>query len=239
MTESLANGTTVSESSSDEVLAIFYGDGSPAGLVASRGVTHKEGLWHETFHCWVVVPSEHGNAVVVAERSTEKVTFPGMLDASCAGHLLHGESARDGVRELHEELGVCVRFEDLLSVGLLPVENQWPLTGTPQHVVREHTHTFVLPDDRILTDFRFERSEISALLQVPVTSFVSLLRGDLSAVRGWRSDGRTISGVDVEARRFVPAGPAYWEPVLDALTRIPLLASVATSRVLDDDESNL
>ena len=44
----------------------------------------------------------------------EKITYPGLWDVSCAGHVSAGESATtSALRELEEELGVVAQVEEL------------------------------------------------------------------------------------------------------------------------------
>lgn len=61
----------------------------------SRDVIHAKGLWHETFHCWLV----DGDEVLIQKRSAAKKDFPGLFDITAAGHLLSDEKVMDGLRE--------------------------------------------------------------------------------------------------------------------------------------------
>lgn len=103
----------------EELLDVFDANYCKIG-VASRGVAHREGLWHHTFHCWVVREDSVGRGeVLVQERSSAVVNFPGMFDISVAGHVSAGENILDaGLRELEEELGLVVDGESLISAGV-------------------------------------------------------------------------------------------------------------------------
>ncbi|MGF7045580.1 isopentenyldiphosphate isomerase [Paenibacillus sp. DS2015] len=60
--------------------------------IASRQQAHALGLWHQTFHCWVVRTSATaGFSLLFQLRHPDKDTFPSLLDISCAGHLTTGE----------------------------------------------------------------------------------------------------------------------------------------------------
>ncbi|MDF2939105.1 MAG: hypothetical protein K0Q90_4478, partial [Paenibacillaceae bacterium] len=85
---------------------------------ASRQEAHAQGLWHRTFHCWVLRKGSAGWEILLQLRHKDKDTFPGLLDVSSAGHLLAGELVEDGVRELEEELGIGVPYPELFFASV-------------------------------------------------------------------------------------------------------------------------
>ncbi|MBZ0275880.1 MAG: NUDIX domain-containing protein, partial [Anaerolineae bacterium] len=77
-----------------------------------RGAIHRDGDWHKVFHCWVAYRDESGrDFVVLQRRGPDTEVFPNLLDISAAGHYQAGETVRDGVREVREELGITVQFD--------------------------------------------------------------------------------------------------------------------------------
>ena len=70
---------------------------------------------------------------------TKKV-FPGLWDISVAGHIAAGESILDAaLREVHEELGLEIKSEDLLKIGTRM--HQVPHANGIQD--NEHHHVFI------------------------------------------------------------------------------------------------
>ena len=77
--------------------------------VKARADVHRDGDWHQVFHCWVIGRGSGGDGyVVLQKRGPNQDTYPGKIDISAAGHFEAGETRRDGVREIAEELGLCV-----------------------------------------------------------------------------------------------------------------------------------
>ncbi|BCG59746.1 NUDIX hydrolase [Paenibacillus sp. URB8-2] len=146
----------------------------------SRNNAHAKGLWHQTFHCWVVNPSEgEGGSLLFQLRHKNKDTFPGLLDTSCAGHLQAGESVEDGVRELQEELGLAVPFEELVYCGMAAEESN----PSPGLIDREFSHVFLYTSDQELEQYRFQWEEISGLFFVGIPKFRQLVGGETDALR--------------------------------------------------------
>lgn len=86
--------------SSDEWLDVFNEQMKKIGQ-ASRKNVHAQGLWHQTFHCWIINKSTTGRwSLLFQLRRKDKDVFPNQHDISCAGHLLSGEAVEEGVREL-------------------------------------------------------------------------------------------------------------------------------------------
>ena len=76
----------------EEMIDILNSDGTPAGYARGRTEVHAKGLWHRTVHIWAF--DTH--------------------DTSCAGHITAGDDSRNAaIRELHEEMGVDKRPDDL------------------------------------------------------------------------------------------------------------------------------
>src|SRR5947208_9509575 len=106
---------TVEQNDPAELLEVFDRQGRPTGLAKARGAVHVDGDWHLAFHCWIL---RHGaREVMLQRRSLRKDTYPGCWDTAAAGHWRFGESAAEAAREIAEELGILVRFEELVYVG--------------------------------------------------------------------------------------------------------------------------
>ncbi len=121
--------------SESEQLMVVDEAGHPL-YTATRQDVHTQGLWHETFHCFVIDSIKQ--QVVLQQRADQKKDFPGMLDITAAGHLLAGESVADGVRELEEEIGLVKSFEELYGLGVYQEE-----LLLPGFIDRERIHLFL------------------------------------------------------------------------------------------------
>ncbi|MCW2994797.1 MAG: hypothetical protein JWQ18_2292 [Conexibacter sp.] len=204
----------------DEILDVVDEHGRHVGT-KRRGDVHRDGDWHLAFHLWVVARS----GVLLQRRARDKSSWPGYLDASAAGHLIAGESVRDGVREVDEELGAAYAFDELAPLGVFRVAD-------PEHsgtVNRELQHVFAVVDERPLSAWAdFDRVELDGVVLVDHDGFAALAAASAGAdasvvVPGRAWDGVREADVDVRASEVVPT--PYLPEIAPALRRLAGAAS--------------
>ncbi len=130
----------VAQNDPHELLEVFDAGGQPTGVARSRADIHRQGDWHQAFHCWIVRDGPRGEELVLQRRSPAKDTFPGYWDAAAAGHWRFGETPAEAAREIEEELGLVVPFAALRWVGREAIDRAHP-NGL---IDREHHQVYVL-----------------------------------------------------------------------------------------------
>jgi isopentenyldiphosphate isomerase len=188
---------------------------------ASRRDIHLQGLWHQTFQCWVLQdsPSE-GWRLLFQLRHKDKEAFPNLLDISCAGHLLAGETVEDGLRELKEELGLDAGYEDLYSCGIMKEENRI----SPVCMDREFCHVFLLESRTALAEYDFQQSEVTGLFLLRLDDFAQLLNGVRTSIT---AEGILLRDTEVKEevnqeiflKDIVQHSKAYYPFLLDRINR--------------------
>ena len=132
----------------DELLEVYDAKGNPTGVSKTREAIHRDGDWHLAFFCWIMTKERR---VLVQRRSLEKDVWPGMWDASAAGHVRFGEGLSGALREIQEELGVPPpKLSELDFLGRFKSESKHE-NGI---VCREHQDTFRWWSDRPLIEYR-------------------------------------------------------------------------------------
>lgn len=131
-----------------ELLKVFDENRKEIG-VAPRSEVHRKGLWHETFHFWLVRNDPAGVKIYFQLRSKDKKDWPNLLDITAAGHLLAKETVEDGIREVEEEIGIPVGFESLISLGV--IQNQVRVEDFLDH---EFCHVFMYEGNFQEGDFK-------------------------------------------------------------------------------------
>jgi isopentenyldiphosphate isomerase len=188
---------------SGELIDVFDELGRHQG-VRDRATVHAEGWWHQVFHL-LIVTERNGGSVVLQRRADTKVAFPGLLDLSATGHLAAGEQPVEGLRELREELGV-----EVATTALHPLGVRRLVDHTPEGVNRELSHVFLVRDDRPLTDYRPDPSEVSAVVELGIDEGLDLFtrhRPDIEAIEV--AVGGAAAPVRVDLGAFVPEPPLF------------------------------
>lgn len=136
-----------------------------------RAAVHRDGDWHRVFQCWIIYRDHAGrDFVVMQRRGLTKETFPNKLDVSAAGHYAAGETVRDGLRELREELGIAPRFDDLIPLGV-----RVSVARCGSLIDREFADVFFLVDDRPLSAYNYRRGEVAGLVALEAAGALALL----------------------------------------------------------------
>jgi len=153
--------------------------GRPTGRVKRRADVHRDGDWHRAFHGWVLDESEDGGAhLLFQRRGAHKDTWPSKLDVTVGGHYAHGETLRDVVREVEEEIGRAVSLDQLIRLGTRATVSELE-EGVRD---REIQDIFLWRSDAPLSAYRPQPVEVTALERVAVADLLALLSREVSRI---------------------------------------------------------
>ncbi|MEH7415833.1 NUDIX domain-containing protein [Neobacillus drentensis] len=178
--------------------------------VATREEVHRKGYWHEVFHCWFV----NGDNLILQLRSEQKKENPSLFDITAAGHLLAVETVEDGVREVKEELGVDLTFEDLKPLGII---DYCSIQG--KYIDNEIAHVFLYKCPVEIDQFILQKEEVAGIVKVHFYDFCELWNGMKDAIRvaGYeiKADGsKQVINKLVGRGQFVPHPAGYYETII-------------------------
>jgi isopentenyldiphosphate isomerase len=199
-----------------EIFDIYDERGNWLGT-ADRSEVHAQGLWHHTIHCWLARPGQNGEALILFQkRSENKDTNPGSFDISAAGHLSAGETPEAAVRELEEELGIQVSFDELVPFGIIREEASGA-AGGKSYIDREVSHVFCCVTSLSLVDFRMQEEEVAGLYEAEAEELIALMEGKKSSlnVMGVEIDNGRLSRSEtlITLRSFVSRDYGYYTAV--------------------------
>lgn len=203
----------------DELIDYYDENMNHLGTVM-KSQAHKEGLWHYAFHCWVVKRSTDGNHKIWLQlRSKNKDWYPNLLDISAAGHLQAGETAKDGIREIEEELGLKADFDKLTKLFTHTSAND-----SNGIMNREFNPTYLLETDKELKDLKLQKEEVDGIFEVFLEDMSNLINGKVSNiyVSGLKinEDGKYIPHTgSVPIERLAPYDIKYYQKVLQTIKR--------------------
>lgn len=200
----------------NEILTIFDEAGNRLGT-APRDEVHRLGYWHETFHCWFVSKVQGIPYIYLQLRSGQKQDYPGLLDITAAGHLLANETVEDGIREVQEELGLELSFEELIPLGTIPYRMQKEAL-----IDKERAHVFLYNNSFQLEEFKLQKEEVSGIVTAKLEDFRKLCLGEINSlqVNGFQIDpnGQRITMEEsVDLNHFVPHELEYYTRIIDGI----------------------
>jgi len=135
---------------------------------STRSQARKNGNWVRSIHVWIISSRDNG-FVLFQKRGQHKKIYPNALDISAAGHYKAGEKIEDGVREIAEELGLFVGFDDLIPLGI-----KIDIGKIGENIIREFCHTFILKSDLEPKEYTFVDGEVEGLVKISIDDGLAL-----------------------------------------------------------------
>ena len=187
--------------------------------IASRKDVHRFGYWHEVFSCWFIGKEKEITYIYLQLRSSIKNDYPNLLDVTVAGHLLASETVQDGVREIKEELGICVAFENLISLGLIKYS-----MVKKDFIDNEIANMFLCKSNNLLDIFNLNE-EVSGIVKIKFKDFIDLwLDKKISVtVEGFKLNNygeKVLIYEKVEKNRFVPYQDEVYKLMIERINAV-------------------
>lgn len=198
-----------------EMIAACDENGNAIGIF-TREEIHKKGLWHNTFHCWIVEIADGIPYIHLQLRSPDKKDFPDLLDISAAGHILAHETVEDGAREIGEELGISVAFTELIPLGIMKDQ-----LAEKNFLDNERCHVFLYKTDQKLDGaYRFQQEEVAGMFIFNLQDFFDLCSGAAEKIssKGAIAQG-TLEGKSISITDLVPHSTSYLDGVVRAIQK--------------------
>lgn len=172
----------------------------------SRDEVHRQGLWHETFHCWLV----DDEFVYIQKRSAVKKDFPGLFDITAAGHILATETVMEGIREVEEELGLVIDLEKMYAKGVVR-----DVIELPGFIDREFANVFVYQSTFRPSEFLLQQEEVASVHAVRKSALTALFLTEVETVLCTNIFDGTM--LEIGLVNFVPHERIYFEQIAPLL----------------------
>ena len=150
-----------------EYLDYYDEDGNYLGY-KSRDEVHKEGLWHNTVHCWLY---EMDGSVYFQIRKDS-----GKFYTTASGHVLKGETIKDAFRrEINEKIGLDIDSSDATLVDIVP----WHMDKIKNGFLfkdRAKANVYVDLFEGDLDSFKFDPNEVLGVVKVKAKDALNLFK---------------------------------------------------------------
>jgi 8-oxo-dGTP pyrophosphatase MutT (NUDIX family) len=195
-----------------EYFDVLDGTGKKTGEVIARDEAHRTGVWHGAFHCIIITEHAGKGSVIFQKRSMNKKVAAGLFDVSVGGHYATGEDAAiAGPREIKEEVGLDVRFDELVPLG----RRIGVYCFTPGVLEYEFQDVFLLLRSVPLSELVLQREELDGVIKMEVDSGIRLFSGKVASVEcSLYATGKPEERVKVASDEFVQCLDNYYLKLL-------------------------
>lgn len=150
----------------------------PGGVKTAKQAI-ADGNWLGTFNIWLYTTTPEPS-MLYQMRSPQALWEPGKLDVAAAGHYSAGEQGLDGLRELHEELGIDIPKKRIQFFGRklycgIDVKGQERKSVISIYMA-EYTGE--------LTDMALQEYEVAGIVRVPLGPLMLVFQGKLGSCQG-------------------------------------------------------
>lgn len=157
-----------------EYLDYYDEDGNYLGY-KSRDEVHKEGLWHNTVHCWLY---ENDGSIYFQIRSDSHKFY-----TTASGHVLKGETIKEAFRrEIKEEIGLDIDSSDATLVSI----NVWKMDKLKNAVLikdRAKANIYIDLFEGNINSFNFDPKEVLGVVKVKADEALNLFRSGCGKIK--------------------------------------------------------
>ena len=185
--------------------------------VATREDVHRLGYWHQAFHCWFISKEKGTDYLYLQLRSNTKKDYPNLFDITAAGHLLANETVQDGVREIKEEVGIDISFQELVPLGLIK-----DCVIREDFIDKEIANVFLYNSKKSFDDFTLQEEEVSGIVKTEFNQFAELWFDEREKIkiRGFKlkkGGNKILIDESVGRNKFVPHKISFYKKVIEKI----------------------
>ena len=172
-----------------EFIDIFDKKGNLLGY-CEKDQAHKLGYWHKVFGCLIYNNKSNKVFLQLKNPNHNKVNKKPLLEITAGGHLLSGETVKNGVREIKEETGLDIEYNQLTFIE----ERTCNKVIYKNYKIKEFQYFYTANLDIDVTAFKdFDREEVMGFVEVDIHDLLKILKKKLKRIKGKRENGNVIN----------------------------------------------
>ncbi len=160
---------------------------------------HQNGYWHKTVSAVIYNKKSKKVYFQLKNPKHNNVHKEELLELTASGHLTAGETLKDVVREVKEETGLEVDYEDMNFIYKNICDK------TEDYVIREFQYYYSLNMSINLKDFKnYDKSEVNGFVEVNINDVIKLLENKYKMIKGKIIRDNNIKRINLNIDNFDP-----------------------------------
>ena len=201
-----------------EFIDIYDEKGNLLGY-CEKTQAHKLGYWHKVFGCLIYNSKKNKVFLQLKNPNHNKVNKAPLLEITAGGHLLSGETVKNGVREIKEETGLDIQYDKLTFVE----ERTCNKTVSKNYKIKEFQYFYIADLNIDVTDLRnYDQEEVIGFVETDVHDLLKLLNNKTKRIKGKRENGKNINITIIDLDKAFVSNGLY----LSLLTKINIKKGV-------------
>lgn len=151
---------------------------------------HKLGYWHKVFGC--IIYNKKQNKVFLQLKNPEhnNIHKKELLEITAGGHLISGETLLNGVREIKEETGFHIDYNQLSFIE----RRECSEIVNKDYKINEFQYYYSLDLDVNVEDFKnFDKDEVIGFVELDIDDLIKLIKNKIKSIKGKRENGQIIN----------------------------------------------
>lgn len=172
----------------NEYIDIYDKDENLLGY-CEKDKAHKLGYWHKVFGCLIYNSKSHKVFMQLKNPNHNKINKKPLLEITAGGHLISGETLQNGIREIKEETGFSVDYEDLIFLE----KRKCDKIVSKDYKIKEFQYYYSLDLNIQVNDFtNFDTSEVISFVELDISDLIKLLIYKVKNIKGKDSEENDI-----------------------------------------------
>lgn len=151
---------------------------------------HELGYWHRVFGCLIYNRKNNKVFFQLKNPNYNKVNNKPLLEITAGGHLISGETLKQGIREIKEETGFNIDYTDLKFLEKRTCNKRIK----KNFIVREFQYYYSVDLNISVGDFKnYDKDEVLSFIELDINDTLKLLNKKVKNIKGKKDNGDIVN----------------------------------------------
>ena len=164
-----------------------------------KKLAHEKGYWHRVFGCMIYNSKTKKVYFQLKNPNHNKIHKKKLLEITAGGHLISGETLEDGTREIREETGLGVEYNQLVFLQKRKINKKIK----KNYIIKEFQYFYSANLNVRLEDFKnYDQEEVIGFYELNIKDVINLLNNKKDSILGKSIINGEIEKVKITKNNF-------------------------------------